>query len=407
MNKSKGIKSLKLFITLLFIAGLVLSFKLLEPIFVYNFGWNKFETTNPPPLETQIFNEQWKVQGELANDVVNKLYSKIDSPALSVAVSVDGKMAWRAATGYADLENRSPVSFEHAFRIGSTSKTITAVAIASLVDQGKLSFDTMLGDLDPTLADALKGVTLEQVMSHRAGIRNYGLCFCFPIWEHLNRKHFETLRESIEVIENSPLLTPPGQHYSYTSLGFNFAGMAVTKSTQESFSIAVKKKILTPLGMHHTYIEDGSNSEALKAKPYEIENARYKPTFHVDQSIRWPSGGFLSTPTDMVKLGNTMLDDRFLSKTVQQQLLTIPENGRTNGGQIYALGWRVSDWTLASKYKIKSYHHNGVSVGGISVFVIFPEQKIVISAMINKNGTNASDLTPIINELLPIFSAQG
>ena len=81
----------------------------------------------------------------------------------------------------------------------------------------------------------------------------------------------------------------------------------------------------------------------------------------------------------------------------------VPEAGRENGGETYALGWRVYDWTINNDRRSKSYNHHGVSIGGISAFAVFPEEGIVISAMINKNGTNAKELTKIIGPLISTF----
>ena len=406
MKNNTGSISSKFLIPILTTCVLIfLAFKFFEPLFVYNSGWKELEI-DTRPTTSEFFGEQWKSQAASANLIAADLYSEINSPALSIAVSVDGNIVWRSSIGYADLENQIPNSYDHAFRIGSTSKPITSVAIGTLVDQGKLEFNAKIRDLDPSLSENLNDVTLEHALSHRTGIRNYGVCICFPIWEHQNTKQYSSVREAISVIEGSKLLSESGTKYSYTSLGYNLAGLAAEKSTDQSFAKTVATSVLVPLKMDHTYLEDSVpiNKSIEVAKPYEIKDGRYKPTFDVNQSIRWPSGGFLSTPSDMTKLGNAMLDDHLLSKEVRTKLLSVPTDGRTNGGEIYALGWRVSDWTLEGGNRSKSFHHNGVSVGGVSAFAVFPEEKLVISAMINKNARNAKQLTKIIGPLASIFA---
>lgn len=405
MKNSIGKSSRKLLVATTIFCGLAfLAFKFFEPVFVYNSGWKEFET-HTAPTKTEFFGEKWRNQADAANKIVAEYYPEVNAPALSIAVSVDGTMVWRSTTGYADLENRTPNSFDHAFRIGSTSKPITSVVIGTLVDQGKLKLDSKIRNFDPSLNENLNEVTLEQVLSHRAGIRNYGTCLCFPIWEHQNTKQYRSLRKSVSGIEGSKLLSQPGARYSYTSLGYNLAGLAAEKSVKQSFSEIVQANVLAPLKMNHTYLEDTTTEQlnASMAKPYEVENNRYKPTFEVNQSIRWPSGGFLSTPSDMIKLGNAMLGDHLLSKEIRSKLLTIPQAGREHGGDVYALGWRVHDWQINSERTLKSFNHHGVSVGGISAFVVFPEERMVVSVMINKNGTNPNALTKIVGPLASIF----
>ena len=378
-------------------------FKLFEPIFVYGIGWSSVDNNSKPELKSEYSNHQWQAKSQQADTIVSKFYNETNTPAVSVAISVDGNIVWRAATGYADLENQTPITFNDTFRIGSTSKALTSILVGTLVDQGMISLSNKLRDIDPSISDNLKDITLADALSHRAGIRNYGVCFCFPIWEHQNTKRFKSVRDSVSVIEHSKLQSTPGEEYSYSSFGFNLAGAAIEKVSGRTFQGAMTHYLLKPIEVNNTYLEDQHKNVTPTAKPYEIDNGRYKPTFGVEQSIRWPSGGFISTPSDMVKLGNTMLNNSLLSDEVRTALLTVPAKGRNNGGKIYALGWRVSNWAIDDKTSLKSYHHDGVSVGGISSFVVFPNERMVISAMTNKNGTNSKELRKLIKQLVPVF----
>jgi len=403
IHRQRGFISIRL-ILILFVGVLPLvAFKLFEPIFVYNWGWEKLPHQEATPLITDLKDENWSTEATKSENLLSELYKTIDAPAISVAVAVDGELVWRSAIGFADMKEQRAISFEDQFRLGSTSKAVTSVAVAVLADHDRLQFGTSMGEFDPSLAEHLRPVTLAQAMSHRAGIRNYGLCLCFPVWEHLNKRAFGSIRESIGVIEKSPLLHEPGRGFQYTSLGYNLAGLAVERATGMPFAGILEEEVFAPLGMSNSSLEVRGRAAASQAIPYEIDSGRYKEMFAVDNSIRWPSGGILSTPTDMVRLGGAMLDDRLLSDEVRTKILTIPEGGRENGGEIYALGWRVSDWPLSDELIVKSYNHNGTAVGSVSVFVVFPDQNIVVSAMMNKNATSISELARIVGQLAFVF----
>lgn len=266
-----------------------------------------------------------------------------------------------------------------------------------------MELDIKMGEIAPSLDETLHQITLAQAMSHRAGIRNYGLCFCFPMWEYYNQRQFESIRESISIIEGSDLLSEPGQKYSYTSLGFNLAGLAVEQTTGKSFPQALDKQVFGPLDMQHSDLEDNQLTGRSVAQGYDFVDGNYKSVFDVNNSNRWPSGGILSTPSDMIKLGNAMLDDRLLSNSVRDSILVIPNEGHENGGDIYALGWRISKWKLNEQLNLKSYNHHGVGFGSQSIFVVFPEQKMVISAMMNKNSTNINELAKIVKQIAVMF----
>ncbi len=367
-----------------------LTFKLFEPVFTYRAGWASLPKTTSVTSET--VDPEWTKQSAAAEEVLRAGLDKTNAPALSAALSIDGKLVWRGAVGMADVEKGLKADFDTRFRIGSTSKAVTAAGVGVLIDQGKLR-------LDQPIAGFPHAVTLGQVMSHRAGIRNYGLCLCFPVWEHQNRRRFRNINEQITVVKYSPLLFKPGTDFAYTSLGYNLTGAAIEQAIGQPFGAFMNEALFEPLGMTRT-----SLSETGAAGFYETELGRYKRSFAVDNSIRWPSGGIVSTPSDIVALGNAMLDDRLLTSATRTLLLSVPTEGRADDGRIYAYGWRHSDWTLYDgTLKLDSYHHNGTAVGSTSVFVVLPEKRIVLSLMMNKGGENADDISAVADQILEAF----
>lgn len=370
-----------------------LTFKLFEPVFTYRSGWASLP--KEVSMTSETIDPKWTKESAVAAEALRVGRDKTNAPALSAALSIDGKLVWRGAVGMADVERRLKADFDTRFRIGSTSKAVTAAGVGVLIDQGKLR-------LDQPIAGFPEAVTLGQVMSHRAGIRNYGLCLCFPIWEHQNRRHFRNINEQVAVVKNSPLLFKPGTDFAYTSLGYNLIGAAIEEASGQPFGAFMNEAVLKPLGMILT-----SLSETGSAGFYETEPGRYKRAFAVDNSIRWPSGGIVSTPSDLVALGNVMLDDRLLTAATRKLLLTVPAEGRTDDGRIYAYGWRHSDWTLyKGTLKLDSYHHNGTAVGSTSVFVVLPEKRIVLSLMMNKGGENVDDASAVADQILEAFIRQ-
>ena len=367
-----------------------LSFKLFEPVFTYRAGWSSLPQF--AGLTGEAADPEWTQQSAVAEEALKTGREKMDAPALSAALSIDGKLVWRGVVGMADAERRLKADFDTRFRIGSTSKAVTAAGVGVLIDRGKL-------EIDQPIAGFPHAVTLGQVMSHRSGIRNYGLCLCFPVWEHQNKRHFRNINEQVAVIKNSPLLFKPGSDFAYTSLGYNLAGAAIEQASGQPYGTYMNSVVFQPLGMKRT-----SLSEAGAAGFYETKAGRYKRAFAVDNSIRWPSGGIVSTPSDMIALGNAMLDNRLLTAATRKLLVSIPAEGRTEDGRIYAYGWRHSDWTLFDgKLALDSYHHNGTAVGSTSVFIILPEKRVVLSLMMNKGGEDVADLSAVADQILQAF----
>ncbi|MBM3761749.1 MAG: beta-lactamase family protein [Acidobacteria bacterium] len=382
----------KLLLLLVLAAAGVVSFKLFEPVFTYRLGWSSLP--EPTNWTAETLDPALASQSAAAENSLKSGQKKISAPAISAALGIGGKLVWRAASGLADVDRSVNADFSTRFRIGSTSKAVTAVGVGVLIDRGRLRLDQPIGGFPHAL-------TLGQVMSHRAGIRNYGLCLCFPVWEHQNRRHFPSIQNEVAVVRDSPLLFQPGTGFAYTSLGFNLAGAAIEEASRQTYGAYMDSAVFKPLGMTRTSLH-----EADTAGFYETESGRYKTAFPVDNSIRWPSGGIVSTPSDMVAFGNAMLDDRLLTAPTRNMLVSVPTGGRTDSGKIYAHGWRHSGWALFDgKLKLDSYHHNGTAVGSTSVFVVLPEKQMVLSVMMNKGDENVRDISAVADQILQAFIA--
>lgn len=382
-----------------------LTFKLFEPVFVYTSGWSPAPREIAYPVQQGERDERYAAQADAAQTSLEAARQRMDAPALSAAVAIDGELVWNSAVGFADLEAQRAIDVNSRFRLGSTSKAVTAVAVGTLLDRGLLDLDAPIQTYVPRFPEQRWPISVRQVMSHRAGLRDYGLCFCFPVWEHQNRRHFQNVDAAIGVIARSPLLFEPGTDFAYTSLGYNLVGAAIEGASNAPFGQYLEDAVFAPLGMTGSGLDSVPGADAGRVVFYEVEDGRYKRAYPVDNSIRWPSGGILSTPSDMVRLGGAMLDDRLLSERARRALVTVPVGGEgSRGASTYALGWRAGEWTLFDgALSTLAYHHGGTAVGSTSILVVFPEYRMVVSTMMNKGGTNADDLAAATDQIAQAF----
>ena len=197
-----------------------LGFRLLEPIVVWKFGWEPLPamaTGEGGGVDSHFIDPEWGGLAEPAEHLLQEARSRLEAPALSAAVSIDGKRVWAGAVGLAEVEVGRPATVNSALRLGSTSKAVTAVAIGTMLDAGGLDLDLPARQYIPDLSPPLADVTTRQAMSHTAGVRNYGLCLCFPAWEQFDRRSFPDVRSALRVFESDELLFQPGEGFAYTS----------------------------------------------------------------------------------------------------------------------------------------------------------------------------------------------
>jgi CubicO group peptidase (beta-lactamase class C family) len=302
-----------------------------------------------------------------ARPLVLRMKRGFGAPGLAVAVAVRGRVVWSETCGYADRRARIPVTGITQFRVGSVSKTLTAVAAARLVQEGKLDLDAPIQRYVPSFPEKAHPVTARSLLAHTAGIRHYERS------EALSTTRYSSVTDALRVFAGDPLLFQPGAQYSYSSYGFNLVGAALG----EPFAAAVKQHVLDPLAMKRTVLDDGRRRPGWAAV-YEVTPSRRAVRApRVDLSNRWPSGGFRSSAEDLARFGSRLGDATFLHKPTQDMFFT--EQTLTDGTRTrYGLGFEVGRAPFG-----RVVGHTGNVVGGTAFLLAQPEAGVAIALATN------------------------
>ena len=402
-NKTQSRRGLKLFAIILsvivFLAYFI--FRLFEPVFVWNSGWQT------PSNQDRIIGEQTAIPEGYA-DIISKANKNLDEaiiannfPAVSIALGKDGKLIWARAAGFRDLDNNVPATVETKFRIGSVSKAVSATMAARLSDEGILDIDAPIKALVPYFPQKAFDITTRQLMSHTAGIRHYGPCLCFPFDEYSNKKHHDSVKSAIGRFSKSSLLFEPGTDFSYSSYGFTLASGAMEGASGQSFDSLIETKLTTPLGMKNTMREGLAAGDF--AVPYVVKDGQYKKAYPVDNSNKTAGGGFLSTPTDLVLMTQAILTQDYVDPAIRDALFYTPQklaSGEINE-QNYAFGWRshLSSGTFNDERKVMISHHGGVAMGGIAFLIMYPEHDISIAITVNRQMEGVGELVDLVQAI--------
>lgn len=402
-NKTQSRRGLKLFAII--ISTLVLLvyfiFRLLEPVFVWNNGWQTLSN------QDRTIGPQTSIPANYA-DVITSANKHLDAaitannfPAVSIALGKDGKLIWARAAGFRDLDNEVPVTLETKFRIGSVSKAVSATTAARLSDEGVLDIDEPIKDLVPYFPSKGFDITTRQLMTHTAGIRHYEPCLCFPFDEYSNQKHHENVESAVGRFSKSPLLFEPGTGFSYSSYGFTLASAAMEGASGQTFDNLIETKLTRPLGMKNTMREGLAAGDF--AVPYAIKDGQYKKAYPVDSSNKTAGGGFLSTPTDLVLMTQAILTQGYVDPTMRDSLFYTPQklvNGAINE-QNYAFGWRshLSTGIFNEERKVMISHHGGVAMGGIAFLIMYPEHDMSIAITVNRQMEGVGELVDLVQTI--------
>ena len=304
-------------------------------------------------------------------------------PGVAVAVSIRDEIVWSEGLGLADLENGVPVDPERSlFRIGSISKTLTAASLAVLYEQKLIDLDAEVQTYCSDFPYKDHPITVRQVGGHLAGIRHYrGV-------EFLSAKRYPDIRTSLRIFQDDSLLFVPGTKYSYSSYGWNLLSYVVEAVAKTEFLKYMKNAVFQPLLMAHSQADFPEEITPGRVRFYQQSDRKLVNCPFVDNSYKWAGGGFLSTAHDLIQFGEAHLYHRLVSKETFEQFSNSQKlNDGTSTG--YGIGWRIG----TDKFENRWMGHSGGSVGGVSMFRLYPEYEMVIVVLTNTSHANIGNLT--------------
>jgi serine beta-lactamase-like protein LACTB len=313
-----------------------------------------------------------------------------DLPGLSVAVAVDGEIVWAEGFGWAEVESRTPVTPLTRFRLGAVSKPLTAVAAALLHDRRRLDLDAPVQRYVPAYRGKQWTVTTRQLMGDVAGVHRIR----GDNNDAMPTKHCATLDEAVEMLASDPLLFEPGTEHRYSIWGWVLVSAVVEGAAGEPFARFMTYQVFEPLAMERTVV----------AETEGLDGVAHGGGRRPDYSCVAGAGAFLSTPTDLVRLGSAMMKPGLLRAETIAAFQT-PTRLVSGASTTYALGWAVSRVQLAGEQP-RMVSHRGSPMEGYVSLLTFPDLGLAIAAAANANVKGVDPFALRVAEAFILSSAR-
>jgi len=341
-------------------------------------------------------------------------------PGLSLAVAVNGETVWAEGFGFASLEAKTPVTPETQFRIGAVSESLTAAAVGLLAQRGRIDLDAPVQRYVPGFPEKDGPISTRQLMSHTAGLRR----------QRGEEEIFQKTRcaddaARLAIFAGDPLRFRPGTQLSYSTYGPVLVGAVVAAAANEPYLDFVQREILTPAGMKATVADVAGRTDVAPAHfyyPSFMLDPRYglQDAPETDLSCILPSGGFLSTPSDLVRFGSVMMSTTggSLLEPSTVEMLQSPVQLASGEATGQALGWivrhvpigtdaaptRVVSQGLGDPVKrspLSAVTVGGHVPGGTASLMTIPEHRIAIAVTANVSG--AKNVSRLSDRLAGVF----
>jgi CubicO group peptidase (beta-lactamase class C family) len=334
------------------------------------------ETIPPPaPVPTVL------PTGDRQADV-DRLFSRYagpDTPGCAVSAVRDGRLLIQSAYGSADLEHDIAITPATVFEAGSVSKQVTAAAVLLLVRDGRLKLTDNIRKYLPELPDYGRPITIDQLLNHTSGLRDWGDLAAFQGWPRGTRAYNQP--DVVDLIRRQQALNYlPGAEYSYTNSGYNLLTEIIRRVSGQTLAEFSKQRMFQPLGMTSTaWRDDFRRIVKGRAIAYARDGAGWEQQMPFESG--YGNGGLLTTLADL-QTWNAALDADRIGPGVTAQLQK--RASLTNGVRIvYARGLVVQTW--AGQEEIS---HSGATGAYRAWIGRYPARKLSIALLCNAADAN-------------------
>lgn len=303
----------------------------------------------------------------------------------TVLVVKDGKAVIARGYGLAEVEAKTPNTFDTKFRIGSITKQFTAAAILQLVEKNKLSLTDGVCKFVTPCPEAWQPVTIHHLLAMSSGIPSFT---SLPEFREIRVKDLKP-EETVALVSGSPLKFAPGDQFEYSNTNYVLLGTIIEKLSGKSYEKFLADSIFKPLKLTNTGYDHGKERIAGSALGYSMKDNKVVPADKASMLIPYAAGGLYSTVSDLYKWQSALLNGRVFKKKETLDAMLKPNKGN------YAYGVIV---VTDAKGRKRVTHGGGIE-GFVTDAAFYPNEKLFIAFFANNDQGAASaalrDLTAI------------
>jgi CubicO group peptidase (beta-lactamase class C family) len=326
---------------------------------------------------------------------------KIDreGPGVAILVSRNGVPLHMAGYGLADVKVGTPITPDSLFDLASVSKHMTAVAILTLVEKGKLKLDQPVAQYLHDFHVPVNGrpVTVNDLLHHVSGLADY----TSDDWEGSDEEFASLTNERhLKWLNGTKPRRAPGIKYEYNNSEYALLASIVERISGQSFARYAHDHLFVPAGMTHTFILDGTARLPAEVIKGYATNSKGKVSRSSSPTVITGDGSVYTSVRELSLWDQALRSHRIINRRSQELAWS---NGRyDNGNPIkdedgdgYGFGWVIEE-------KRRLVSHSGSWSGTATYLLLEMENGLTVAVLSNDEKTAVSDLA---EEILALFLA--
>lgn len=301
-------------------------------------------------------------------------------PGLQLAVVSEGKLVMLAHYGFANVENRVPVTDATLFPINSATKSFTGVAVMQLVQDGMIDLDAPLSRYLDDVPATWRAVRIRQLLGHTSGLPD--------IVDAQGSLGGLTERDAWTAVEARPLEASAGERFAYNQTNYGLLSRIIVRLTGQPYERFVAERQFAVAGMASTTFGDSYDLVAGAATIYSHSPRRTLAPYDGDRLSHWfydmpyslwAGGGIQTTAEELSRWVVALSENRLLDAAHLQRMWRPEPLSQGTDGE-WAAGWPV----------LKSDRPRQVAgIGGArAAFVVYPDEDLAVIVLTNLAGAN-------------------
>lgn len=261
---------------------------------------------------------------QLLQNTLDTSLATLGVPGAAVTIIRPDGAKWGGVSGLSSIENNTPMVPDLKFRIGSLTKTMTAVVILQLVQEGRLSLDASVESILPGAIPNGANISIRQLLNMTSGLFNY--IDDVPIFKTTQITsgvlHNWTPSDLLAIANAQPVYFAPGKGWHYSNTNYILLGLIIEKVTKSTFTKEVTSRIINHLGLNNTSIPTTPDMPPGSTQGYLwYAGTRYNST-KADPSFAWSAGNAISNNDDLAVFLTAVINGTLLDQQRKTDMFT-------------------------------------------------------------------------------------
>lgn len=352
-----------------------------------------------PPEGRQI--SSWgTVDSELAHElqsILDDAVNRLIVPGLQAYVRAPDGTSWSGASGTTDLARKNLLQSEHVLRVGSVTKSFTAVLIFKFVEDGLLDLDMPISGWFPDLPSADE-ITIRHLLNHSSGIPE--IIPKVLVKSILPWTYWQT-EDLLSIIVKDELLFRPGSEFSYSNSNYILLGMIAEDVSGKSTVQLLHEQILDPLDLEHTHFIPYEAPPAELVTGFDRDLASFPGMLTISPTnVSWAtsaftSGAMASNAEDLGAFFDQLFTGALLLPASMEEMTTFidasnPGFEEQTGSGLGLMRLDVDGHQLVG--------HVGQFMGSTAIAMYFPDENYIIAVTCNLSNPNIIEVLVALKE---------